>query len=109
MHRLGKIDSIQHFQLVSSLHQHFPALDHDRAFRIRDHIGHLLRHLHQIGFDIVPGLTGTGASDHDDVLVSGVFPVLRAAVHGQEFRLCQDYVVFEDRIHKRGDVFFIPP
>ena len=43
-----------------------------------------------------------GSADHDDVLVPCVLPVLRAAVHGKELRLCQDHVVFEDRIDKGG-------
>ena len=65
--------------------------------------------LHQLRLDIVPCFTGSGAADHDHVLVARIFPVLRPAVHGQGFRRCQDNVVIRDWINIGSDILWSPP
>ncbi len=39
MHTLGKVNGVQDFQLVTVLQEGVPAVDHDTAFRVSDHIG----------------------------------------------------------------------
>ena len=55
-----EVDGIQDFYHIPLIDQHFPALDDDGAFRVRDHIGHVFRHLHQIRLHIEARLAGTG-------------------------------------------------
>ena len=60
------------------------------------HIGAV--HLHQVRFQPEPGLTGTGAADHQNIFVSGGLGVLGAAIHGQAFRFRQNHIVLEYRV-----------
>ena len=65
-------------------------------FRVCDHIGTV--HLHQIRFEPEAGLTGTGAANHQHIVVSGGLWVLGAAVHCQALRFRQNHIVLEYRV-----------
>lgn len=49
---------------------------------IGDHKAHIIRHLHKLRFYIKSGLTASGTTYYDDILVSGILWFLRSAVHG---------------------------
>ena len=49
------------------------------------------------------------AADHDDVLISRVLRLLRAAVHGKPFRLRQNDVVLEIRVYVGLYIFGVSP
>ena len=44
-------------------------------------------HLHKRRFDEKPCLAAAGTADYKNVLVAGIFWLLRAAVHGEPFCL----------------------
>jgi hypothetical protein len=54
-------------------------------------------------------LTKNLAADHDDVLISRVLRLLRAAVHGKPFRLRQNDVVLEIRVYVGLYIFGVSP
>ena len=87
--------------------EHFTALHQNRAFGVRHHIGAV--HLHQVRLQPEPGLTGTGAADHQHIFISRRFRVLGAAVHGQALRFRQNHIVLEYRVHIRGNVLMGSP
>ena len=109
VHGFTEVDGIQDFYHIPLIDQHFPALDDDGAFRVRDHIGHVFRHLHQIRLHIEARLAGTGTTDHNHVFVPGVFRILRAAAHGQSFRLGQNDVILKHRVNVWLNVLRPPP
>jgi hypothetical protein len=55
-------------------------------------------HLHKRRFDEKPCLAAAGTADHKDIFVSCIFRLLRAAVHGEPFRLCQWDIVLKYRV-----------
>ena len=63
------------------------------AFRVCDNIAAV--HLHKRRFDEKPCLAAAAAADHDDVLISRVLRLLRAAVHGKPFRLREGDIVLK--------------
>lgn len=62
LHRLGKIDQVEHPDFISTFHQHFPTLLDNGAFRVGNNEAGI--HLHQVWLDMKSRLTGTGAADH---------------------------------------------
>src|SRR5699024_7037067 len=54
-------------------------------------------------------LSAAAAADHDDVLISRVLRLLRAAVHGKPFRLRQNDVVLEIRVYVGLYIFGVSP
>ena len=65
--------------------------------------------MHQVWLHEEPGLAAAGAADYQDVLVSCVLGVFRAAVHGEPFRLCQQDVVVEIRVDIGGYILAAVP
>ena len=61
-------------------------------------------HLHQGGFDEETGLATAAAADDQDVFVSGVLGIFRAAGHGELFRLGQRDIPVRDRIDIGGNI-----
>lgn len=49
---------------------------------IGDHKAHIIRHLHKLWFYIKSGLTASGTTYYDDILVSGILWFLWSAIHG---------------------------
>ena len=130
MHTLGKIDGIQHLDFIRSHYhstifitqdftvliflrrsscQHFTTFHDDRPLWIGDHEAHIIRHLHKLRFHIKSGLTASGTTNYNDILVSGILRFLRSAVHGQAFCLCQQDIILKNRINKRSYILFISP
>ena len=66
-------------------------------------------HLHDGRFDKEPRLAAAGAADDENIFVSRILWLLRAAVHRQVLRLRQDDVVGELRIRVRLDVLRLAP
>ena len=56
------------------------------TLRVSDNIAAV--HLHKRRFDEKAGLAAAGTADYKNVLVAGIFRLLRSAVHGKPFRLC---------------------
>ena len=50
-----------------------------------------------------------GTADHKDIFVSCIFRLLRAAVHGEPFRLCKRDIVLKYRVCVRFYVVGCPP
>ena len=65
--------------------------------------------LHDVGFGEEAGLSRTAAADHDDVFISRVLRLLRAAVHGKPFRLRQNDVVLKLRVYVGLNIFGVAP
>ena len=128
MHGLLEIDGIQHpnpVWLIDDLSllvlhglsvlpqlgcaplEHFSALDQNGSLGVRNYIGRV--HLHEIWLQPKAGLTGTGAADHQNILVSGGLWVLGAAVHGQAFGFRENDIVLEHRVDVGSDVLTGPP
>jgi hypothetical protein len=42
-----------------------------------------------------PGFTAAGTADHKDIFIPRIFRLLRAAVHGEPFSLCQRDIVLK--------------
>ena len=61
-------------------------------------------HLHEGGLDKEPGLAAAAAADDQDIFVSGVLGIFRAAGHGELFRLSQRDVPVGDRIDIGGNI-----
>ena len=129
VHTLCKVYGIQHLDFVRSHYhsaifitqdftvliflrrsscQHFTTF-HDRPLWIGDHKAHIIRHLHKLRFHIKSGLTASGTTNYNDILVSGILRFLRSAVHGQAFCLCQQDIILKNRINKRSYILFISP
>ena len=58
-------------------------------------------HLHERRFDEKAGLAAAGTADYKNVLVAGIFWLLRAAVHGKPFRLRKRDIVLKYRVYVR--------
>ena len=58
-------------------------------------------HLHERRFDEKAGLAAAGTADYKNVLVAGIFRLLRAAVHGEPFRLREGDIVLKYRVYVR--------
>ena len=54
-------------------------------------------------------LTGSGTTDDNHILISGILWGFWSAVHGQTFCFCEDDIVFKNRIHEGFDIFSISP
>ena len=66
-------------------------------------------HLHQVRFQPEPGLTGTGAANHQHIFVSGSLGVFGTAVHSQALGFRQNHIVLEHRVDVRSDVLMGSP
>ena len=77
------------------------------AFRVCDNIAAV--HLHKRRFDKKAGLAAAGTADYKNVLVAGIFRLLRAAVHGEPFRLREGDIVLKYRVCVRLYVLGCPP
>ncbi len=64
-----------------------PTSDKSCPFGIGDHIAAV--HLHEGGLDEEPGFAAAAAADDQDIFIPGVLRLLRAAGHGEPFRLGQ--------------------
>ena len=58
-------------------------------------------HLHKRRFDEKPCLAAAGTADYKDIFVSCVFRLLRAAVHGEPFRLREGDIVLKYGVYVR--------
>ena len=94
-------------QLGGASLEHFAALHQDGAFGVCDHIRAV--HLHQVRFQPEPGLTGTGAANHQHIFVSGSLGVFGTAVHSQALGFRQNHIVLEHRVDVRSDVLMGSP
>ena len=77
------------------------------SVRVSDNIAAV--HLHKRRFDEKPGLAAAGTADYKNVFVAGVFRLLRAAVHGESFRLRKRDIVLKYRVCVRFYVVGCPP
>ena len=66
-------------------------------------------HLHQVGFDEKAGFAASAAAHHQHVFVPCVLRLLRAAVHHQPFRLCEQHIVFKHRVDVRAYIVGAAP
>ena len=66
-------------------------------------------HLHKVGLYEKAGLAAAGTADNKNVFVSCVLRLLRAAVHGKAFRLCQNDVVLKLRVYVGLNIFGVSP
>ena len=66
-------------------------------------------HLHKRRLDEKPGLAAAGTTDYKNVLVAGIFRLLRAAVHGEPFRLREGDIVLKYRVCVRLYVLGVSP
>jgi len=57
--------------------------------------------LHERRFHKEPGLAAAGTADYKDIFISCVFRLLRAAVHGEPFRICEKILLVPYRFNKR--------
>ena len=77
------------------------------TLRVSDNIATV--HLHKRRFDEKPCLAAAGTADHKDIFVSCIFRLLRAAVHGEPFRLCKRDIVLKYRVGVGLNVVGISP
>ena len=56
-------------------------------------------HLHKVWFDEKSRLAATRTADYKDIFIPCVFRLLRAAVHRQPFRLCEQHIVLKIRVN----------
>ena len=96
LHALGKVDRIQHLDLILRPLQELAALHQQSPFRVGHNIAGM--ELHQVGFHKKPRLAASAAADYQHVFISRVFWIFGAVGHHQPFRLGQDHVVVKDRI-----------
>ena len=66
-------------------------------------------HLHQVGLDEKAGFAASAAAHHKHVFVPCVLRLLRAAVHHQPFRLCEQHIVFKHRVDVRAYIVGAAP
>ena len=66
-------------------------------------------HLHERRFDKKPCLAAAGTADYKDIFVPCILWLLRAAVHGEPFRLCEGDIVLKYRVCVRLYVLGCPP
>ena len=76
VHRLLEVDGIEHFYLVSIGCKQFSNFIYHCTFWISNNIARM--HLHKIRFHKKSGLTGTGTTYHNDILIPCVFRILRS-------------------------------
>ncbi len=55
------------------------------------------------------GLAAAGTADYKDIFVPCILRLLRSAVHGEPFRLCQGDIVLKYRVYVRLYVLRSPP
>ncbi len=77
------------------------------TLRVSDNIATV--HLHKRRFDEKADLAAAGIADYKNVFVAGVFRLLRAAVHGEPFRLCKRDIVLKYRVGVGLNVVGISP
>ena len=107
MHGLGKVDAIEHFDLISPLLQKRADLPQHTALGVYHHIGRMS--LQELGREPKAGLAGAGRADPAEIEVAGVGGIFRAGVHGEPFRGGQQHIVFKLGIDKGLDVLFVAP
>ena len=66
-------------------------------------------HLHERRLDKKPCLAAAGTADYKNVFVSRIFWLLRAAVHGEPFRLRKWDIVLKYGVCVRLYVLRLPP
>ena len=66
-------------------------------------------HLHDRRFDKKTRLAAAGAADDENIFVSRILWLLRAAVHGKPFRLRQQHVILKYRVGVGLNIFGSPP
>ena len=99
VHAFAEVDGVEDLHLIlSNGLKRITAFHEDASFRISHHIGTV--HLEKVRFQPESGLTGTGSTDDQDILVSCCSRILGAVAHGQTFRRCQDHVVLKLGIHE---------
>ena len=99
VHGLFEVDRVQDLDAVAHAPHEVSALHHHAALRVGDDVGAVA--LHEVWFQKKPGLAGAGTADDQHVFVPGGLGVLGTAIHGKGFRLRQDDVVLEYRVHVR--------
>ena len=107
MHTLGKVNGVQHLNLVLGSLQKLSALNEDAAFRIGYHIRAVK--LHEVGFGKEAGFSASATADHKDIFIPCVLRLFGATGHHQPFRLRQQHIVFKHGVDKRLDVCGRPP
>ncbi len=65
--------------------------------------------MHKRRLDEKSGLAAAGAADHKDIFIPRIFRLLRAAVHGEPFRLRERDIVFKNGVYVRFYILRRPP
>ena len=106
VHTLLKVDRIEHADIITGCHQHFPGFDNQRALGICDHNGSTLfpRALHDVWLNEKSCFAAAGAADNQDIFVSCVLWILGPTCQRQAFRFGQDDVVPRVRIYERRNI-----
>ena len=107
VHGLVEIDRVENLDSVICMHKCMANLEQGRTFRVSEHIGTMK--LEQIWLNPEPCLTGTGAADDQNILVSGVGRILRPVAHHQPLCLCEDHIVRKNRVDEGFDILCIAP
>ena len=107
VHGLGKVDAIEHLDLVPPALQESANLSQHAALGIDHHIRGM--GLQELGCEPKAGLARAGRADPAEIEVAGVGWIFRAGVHGEPFRGGQQHIVFKLGIDKGLDVLFRSP
>ena len=107
MHGLGKIDTVEHLDLIAPALEKGPDLPQHTALGVYHHIGRM--GLQKLRREPKAGLAGAGRTDPAEIEVAGVGGIFGAGVHGKPFRGGQQHIVFKLWVKERLDVLFRSP
>ena len=107
MHRFSKVDSVEDFHLIALTEQQFTALNDDTSLWVSHYIGAVA--LHEVWFEPKSRFTTARAAYNQHIFISCCFWVFGAVVHGQPFRLGEQYIVLECGVYIRLNVFCVAP
>ena len=107
VHGLLEVDRVEDFDFVVIAFKQLANLADHAALGVGYDVGAV--HLHKVGFEEEPRLTGTRTADDKHVLVSCVLGFFGSVRHHKAFRLRKDDVVFKHGVHKRCNVLSCTP
>lgn len=107
MHGLGKIDAVEHLDLIASALEKGPDLPQHTALGVYHHIGRM--GLQELRREPKACLARAGRADAAEIEVAGVGGIFRTGVHGEPFRCSQQHIVFKLGIKERLDVCCCTP
>ena len=107
MHGFLEIDSVEDFHLIALTEQELTALNDDTALWVSYYIGAVA--LHEVWFEPKSCFPTARTAHNQHIFISCRFWVFGAVVHGQPFRLGEDYIVLECGVYIRLNVFCVAP